>query len=38
VRGVDPTPVNTVSIMKKRIEENKVKEKILFELEKMSAK
>lgn len=37
-RGVDPTPVNTVSVMKKRIEENKVKEKILFELEKMSAK
>lgn len=38
MRGVDPTPVNTVSVMKKRIEENKVKEKILVELEKMSAK
>lgn len=38
LRGVDPTPVKTVKIMKKRIEENKVKEKILCELEKMSAK
>ena len=38
LRGVDPTPVNTVAIMKKRIEENKFKEKTLKELEKMSAK
>jgi hypothetical protein len=38
LRGVDPTPVNTVAIMKKRIEENKFKEKTLNELEKLSAK
>jgi hypothetical protein len=38
LRGVDPTPVNTVNLMKEKIEQNGVKEKILRELEKISAK
>lgn len=38
LRGVDPTPVDTVSVMKKKIEENGAKKKILGELEKLSSK
>ena len=38
LRGVDPTPVNTVTAMKDKIEQNGVKKKILGELEKLSAK
>ncbi len=37
LRKVDPTPVNTVTVMKKKIEQNGVKRKILEELEKISA-
>jgi glucose/mannose-6-phosphate isomerase len=36
LRGVDPTPVKTVTLMKQRIEHNKVKEKIIDELERLS--
>jgi glucose/mannose-6-phosphate isomerase len=36
LRGVDPTPVKTVTLMKQRIEHNKVKEKIIGELERLS--
>ncbi len=38
LRGLDPTPVETVSVMKKKIEENGTKKKVLDELEKLSAK
>jgi glucose/mannose-6-phosphate isomerase len=38
LRGLDPTPVNTVTVMKKKIEQNGVKTKILLELEKLAAK
>ncbi len=38
LRGIDPTPVNTVSKMKDQIERNGVKQKTLRELEKISAK
>jgi glucose/mannose-6-phosphate isomerase len=33
LRGVDPTPVHTVSVMKEKIEQNGVKKKILQQLE-----
>ncbi|MFB3888880.1 MAG: bifunctional phosphoglucose/phosphomannose isomerase [Candidatus Bathyarchaeia archaeon] len=38
LRGVDPTPVNTVTVMKQKIEQNGVKAKILRELEKLAAR
>jgi glucose/mannose-6-phosphate isomerase len=38
LRGVDPTPVNTVTAMKEKIEQNGAKKKIIAELEKLSAK
>jgi glucose/mannose-6-phosphate isomerase len=38
LRNLDPTPVDTVTIMKEKIEENGVKEKIIRELEKASIK
>jgi glucose/mannose-6-phosphate isomerase len=38
LRKMDPTPVSTVTIMKEKIEQNGVKQKILGELEKLSAK
>jgi glucose/mannose-6-phosphate isomerase len=38
LRNLDPTPVDTVTIMKERIEENGVKEKIIRDLEKASIK
>jgi glucose/mannose-6-phosphate isomerase len=38
LRNVDPTPVDTVSVMKEKIELNGVKKKIISELEKMAAK
>jgi glucose/mannose-6-phosphate isomerase len=37
LRNVDPTPVDTVSVMKEKIELNGVKKKIISELEKMAA-
>jgi glucose/mannose-6-phosphate isomerase len=36
LRGVDPTPVHTVTVMKEKIEHNGVKKKILDELEKIA--
>ncbi len=36
MRGVDPTPVNTISYLKSSLSENGVKEKIINELEKTS--
>jgi glucose/mannose-6-phosphate isomerase len=36
LRGVDPTPVDTVSVMKEKIERNGVKQRILRELEKIA--
>lgn len=36
LRKVDPTPVNTVAVMKEKIEQNGVKQKIINELEKIS--
>jgi glucose/mannose-6-phosphate isomerase len=36
LRKIDPTPVNTVVAMKEKIEQNKVKEKILKQLETLS--
>jgi glucose/mannose-6-phosphate isomerase len=38
LRNLDPTPVNTVTTMKEKIEQNGVKQKILRELEKIAAK
>jgi glucose/mannose-6-phosphate isomerase len=38
LRNVDPTPVDTVTAMKKKIEENGIKDKIIRELEKASIK
>ncbi len=38
LRKVDPTPVQTVEVMKEKIEQNGVKKRILDELEKLSAK
>ena len=38
LRNVDPTPVNTVTIMKEKIEHNGVKKKIIRELEKIAKK
>ena len=38
LRNVDPTPVETVETMKKKIEQNGVKKKIIQELEKISTK
>jgi len=38
VRGVDPTPVNTVTVMKEKIEQNGVKRRILQKLDKISAR
>ncbi len=38
MRKVDPTPVDTVKLMKEKIEKNGTKQKILTELEKLSAK
>jgi len=38
LRGLDPTPVNTVATMKEKIEQNGVKKKLLQELEKIAAK
>jgi len=38
LRNVDPTPVGTVETMKKKIEQNGVKKKIIQELEKISIK
>ncbi len=38
LRGVDPTPVHTVSVMKEQIEQNGVKHKILAELEALTAR
>jgi glucose/mannose-6-phosphate isomerase len=37
LRGLDPTPVNTVTIMKEQVEQNGIKQKILRELEEISA-
>jgi glucose/mannose-6-phosphate isomerase len=36
LRGVDPTPVATVTVMKQQIEHNNVKKKILAELEELA--
>jgi glucose/mannose-6-phosphate isomerase len=36
LRGVDPTPVDTVSVMKEKIERNGVKQRILRELEEIA--
>ncbi|MCW4018302.1 MAG: bifunctional phosphoglucose/phosphomannose isomerase [Candidatus Bathyarchaeota archaeon] len=36
LRNVDPTPVHTISLMKEKIEENGVKQKILQEIEKLA--
>jgi glucose/mannose-6-phosphate isomerase len=36
LRGVDPTPVNTVTAMKEKIERNGVKKKVIRELEKIA--
>ncbi|MCW4006065.1 MAG: bifunctional phosphoglucose/phosphomannose isomerase [Candidatus Bathyarchaeota archaeon] len=38
LRNVDPTPVNSINTLKKQLEENKVKEKVIRELEKLAAK
>jgi glucose/mannose-6-phosphate isomerase len=38
LRKEDPTPVETVTVMKEKVEQNGVKQKILGELEKLSAK
>ena len=38
LRNLDPTPVETVTLMKKKIEENGIKDKIIRELEKASTK
>ena len=38
LRKMDPTPVATVTVMKEKIEQNGVKQKILEKLEKLSAK
>jgi glucose/mannose-6-phosphate isomerase len=38
LRGVDPTPVKTVSVMKERIEKNGVKENIIGKLERLASK
>jgi glucose/mannose-6-phosphate isomerase len=38
LRNVDPTPVQTVTIMKEKIEQNGVKKRLLEELETISAK
>ncbi len=35
---VDPTPVNSINLLKEKIERNKIKEKTIRELEKLSAK
>jgi glucose/mannose-6-phosphate isomerase len=36
LRGVDPTPVDTVTVMKQKIEQNGVKKKVMRELEELS--
>jgi hypothetical protein len=36
VRGVDPTPVKTINILKDTLKQNGFKEKIIEELEKSS--
>ncbi|MCW4010098.1 MAG: bifunctional phosphoglucose/phosphomannose isomerase [Candidatus Bathyarchaeota archaeon] len=38
LRNVDPTPVKTITVMKKKNEQNGVKQKILQELEKLASK
>ena len=36
LRGVDPTPVKTINVLKDTLKQNGVKEKILAELEKLA--
>jgi hypothetical protein len=36
LRGVDPTPVKTISVLKERLKKTGVKEKIVQELRKLS--
>jgi glucose/mannose-6-phosphate isomerase len=38
LRKVDPTPVNSINLLKEKIERNKIKEKTICELEKLAAK
>jgi glucose/mannose-6-phosphate isomerase len=37
LRKVDPTPVQTISLLKEKLERNRIKEKIIRELEKLAA-
>lgn len=36
LRGVDPTPVKTITVLKERMQKSGVKERILFELQKLA--
>jgi glucose/mannose-6-phosphate isomerase len=38
LRGIDPTPVRTITLLKKRLKKTGVKEKILQELQKLAKK
>jgi len=38
LRGIDPTPVKTISVLKEKIRRSGVKDKVVRELEKMTAK
>ena len=38
LRGIDPTPVKTITLLKKRIKQSGVKEKIIRELQKLTTK
>lgn len=37
LRGVDPTPVNTITLLKEKMKQSRTKEKIIHELEKLAA-
>ncbi|HDD70017.1 MAG TPA: hypothetical protein ENG19_02700, partial [Candidatus Bathyarchaeota archaeon] len=38
LQGVDPTPVRTISLLKDKMKQSGVKEKVIGELQKMAAK
>jgi glucose/mannose-6-phosphate isomerase len=38
LRGIDPTPVKTIDLLKKKLKQNGVKEKVMQELEKLAQK
>jgi len=38
LRGIDPTPVRTINLLKKKMKQSKVKEKVIDELQKLAAR